>query len=92
MKVHNLVLVAKFLRQLEKKAHFQSAVLNALLSLFLSLLILAKGIVAAGLVDEDLLVLLLAFDKLIVDLHGLAIEKRRQKWSILYFKLSFKVT
>ena len=92
MKVHNLVLIAQFLRQLEEKAHFKSAILNTLLSLLLSLLILAKGIVAAGLVDEDLLVLLSTLDKLIIDLHGLSIDRRQQKRSISYFKCSFKVT
>ena len=74
MKVHNLVLVAEFLRQLEEKAHFERAVLNALLSFGLGLTVLAEGVKAASLVYEDLLVWLLALDQLIVDLHGLAID------------------
>ena len=89
MKVHDLVLVAKFLRQLEEKAHFESAILDTLFSLFLSLLILAKCVVAAGFVDEDLLVLFSALDKLIIDLHGLAIYRRQKKRSISYSERQF---
>ena len=73
MQVHDFILIAQFLGQLEQKAHFQRAVLKALFGLCLSFLVLTSCVQTAGLVYIDLLVLLAALDKLIVDLHGLPI-------------------
>lgn len=73
MQVHDFILIAQFLSQLEQKAHFQRAVLKALFGLCLSFLVLASCVQTAGLVYIDLLVLLAALDELIVDLHGLPI-------------------
>ena len=67
MKVHDLVLVAKFLRQLEEQTHLKRAVLNTLLSFCLGLPVLTERVKAASLVDIDLLVLLATLDKLVID-------------------------
>ena len=75
MQIHNLVFVPQFLRQLEEETHLEGAVLDALLGLGLCLLVLAKSVETARLVNVDILVLVAALNKLIVDLHGLAAPK-----------------
>lgn len=73
MQIHDLVLVAKFLRQLEEQTHLKWAVFNAFLSLCLRFPVLTERVQAASLIDIDLLILLATLDKLVIDSHGLPI-------------------
>jgi hypothetical protein len=72
MKVHDLVLVAKFLRQLEEQAHLQGVIFNALLAFYLGLLELTQGVETACLIDVNLLVRLIALDQFVVHSHCFA--------------------
>ena len=73
MQIHDLVLITKFLRQLEEETHLKWAVFDALLSLSLRFPVLTERVQAASLVDEDLLILLATLDQLVIDSHGLPI-------------------
>ena len=77
MQVHYLILISKFLRQLEKQTHLERAVLKALFSLSLCLLVLAQSVETARLVDVDLLVLLTALNQFIIHRHSLAKKYNR---------------
>lgn len=73
MQIHDFVLVAQLLRQLEEKAHLQRAILNALLALYLGLFELAEGVETARLVHKDLLVGIPTLDQFVVNSDGLAV-------------------
>ena len=79
MQVHDLVLISQLLSKLEKKAHLERAILNALFSLGLGFAVLAQSVQAAGLVDIDLLVLVPTLDKFVIYLHRLPTKKSQQK-------------
>lgn len=72
MKIHDLVLVAKFLRQLEEQAHLQRVIFYALLALYFCFLKLTQCVETAGFIDMNLLVRLVALDQLIVDSYCFA--------------------
>ena len=76
MKIHDLVLIAELLGQLEKETHLESTVLEALFALSLGFTELSESIQTARLVDEDLLVLFSALDELVINTHGLAKGKK----------------
>ena len=74
MEIHDIVLVAELLGQLEQKTELESAVFGALFCLFLGLLELSESVKAASLVDVDLLVRFSTLDELIVTLHCFPIK------------------
>ena len=80
MQVHDLILVAQLLRQLEQKSHFERTILDTLFSFCLCFFVLTESVQTASLVDVNLLVLLAALDKVIVHLHGLATVNQRESW------------
>ena len=89
MKVHDFVLVTEFLCQLEQDTHLQRAILKTFLCLGFGFFALTQSIQTACFEDENLLILLTTFDQLIIDCHGLSIDREIVKVSELeYLKCS----
>lgn len=70
VQVHNLVLVTKFLSQLEEKSILERGVHLTLFALLLRFLILSEGIETGGFEQMDLLVVTITLHQLIVHIHG----------------------
>jgi len=71
VQIHDFVLIAQLLRQLEKQSHFEGSVFGAIFTLNLRLFVLVQRIQTARLVHVDVLVDFAAFQQLVIHVHRL---------------------